>query len=114
MATEKLPPIAALSPLDDPLLKHEWLAIAWSSEIVPGKLLARRLLGVDVGFAGDQPKASIAGAISVYIGARSCRLAQSVRQQTILAVKQIASFAHTMRGNTRRQGNAPESRHTLV
>jgi phenylpropionate dioxygenase-like ring-hydroxylating dioxygenase large terminal subunit len=48
MATEKLPPIAALSPLDDPLLKHEWLAIAWSSEIVPGKLLARRLLGFDV------------------------------------------------------------------
>jgi phenylpropionate dioxygenase-like ring-hydroxylating dioxygenase large terminal subunit len=37
-----------ISPLDDPALMREWLAIAWSREIEPGKLLARRLLGKDL------------------------------------------------------------------
>jgi phenylpropionate dioxygenase-like ring-hydroxylating dioxygenase large terminal subunit len=35
-------------PLDDPMLKDEWFAIAWSREIEPGMLQARRLLGIDV------------------------------------------------------------------
>jgi phenylpropionate dioxygenase-like ring-hydroxylating dioxygenase large terminal subunit len=39
---------APLGGIDDPLLLGEWLAVAWSSEIEPGKLLARRLLGRDV------------------------------------------------------------------
>lgn len=37
-----------VSPLDDPALMRQWLAIAWSREIEPGKLLARRLLGKDL------------------------------------------------------------------
>jgi phenylpropionate dioxygenase-like ring-hydroxylating dioxygenase large terminal subunit len=36
------------SPLDDPLLKQEWFAIAWSREVEPGKLLPRRLMGKDM------------------------------------------------------------------
>jgi len=34
--------------LGDPALEREWLAIAWSREIEPGNLLARRVLGTDV------------------------------------------------------------------
>jgi len=37
-----------ISPLDDPFLKREWFAIAWSREIEPGKLLARRLMAIDL------------------------------------------------------------------
>jgi phenylpropionate dioxygenase-like ring-hydroxylating dioxygenase large terminal subunit len=37
-----------ISPLDDPLLKREWFAVAWSREIEPGKLLARRLMAIDL------------------------------------------------------------------
>jgi phenylpropionate dioxygenase-like ring-hydroxylating dioxygenase large terminal subunit len=36
------------SPLEDPFLKREWFAIAWSREIEPGKLLARRLMATDL------------------------------------------------------------------
>jgi phenylpropionate dioxygenase-like ring-hydroxylating dioxygenase large terminal subunit len=36
------------SPLDDPLLGREWLAVAWSREIEPGRLVARRALGRDL------------------------------------------------------------------
>jgi len=36
------------SKLDDPLLKREWFAVAWSREVVHGKLLARRLMARDV------------------------------------------------------------------
>jgi phenylpropionate dioxygenase-like ring-hydroxylating dioxygenase large terminal subunit len=36
------------SPLGDPMLRREWLAIAWSREIVLGKLVARRVLSTDV------------------------------------------------------------------
>lgn len=46
---------AALSPhpqpasgLHDPLLARQWMAIAWSSEIAPGRLVARRLMGRDL------------------------------------------------------------------
>jgi phenylpropionate dioxygenase-like ring-hydroxylating dioxygenase large terminal subunit len=42
-----LPPRQA-SQLDDPLLRREWLAVAWSREIEPGKLLARRLMAKDL------------------------------------------------------------------
>ena len=35
-------------PLLDPLLLREWFAVGWSSEVVPGALLARRALGRDV------------------------------------------------------------------
>jgi phenylpropionate dioxygenase-like ring-hydroxylating dioxygenase large terminal subunit len=38
----------ALTCLDDPLLQKEWLAIAWSREIGPGTILARRVMGRDV------------------------------------------------------------------
>jgi phenylpropionate dioxygenase-like ring-hydroxylating dioxygenase large terminal subunit len=34
--------------LADPLLLGEWMAVAWSTEIVPGRLLARRLMGIDM------------------------------------------------------------------
>jgi phenylpropionate dioxygenase-like ring-hydroxylating dioxygenase large terminal subunit len=34
--------------LDDPRLLREWFAVAWSREVAPGQLLARRLLGRDV------------------------------------------------------------------
>lgn len=36
------------SPLGDPLLLREWLAIAWSREILPEKLMARRVLSTDL------------------------------------------------------------------
>jgi phenylpropionate dioxygenase-like ring-hydroxylating dioxygenase large terminal subunit len=36
------------SQLDDPLLLREWFAVAWSREVEPGKLLARRLLARDL------------------------------------------------------------------
>jgi phenylpropionate dioxygenase-like ring-hydroxylating dioxygenase large terminal subunit len=36
------------SRLDDPLLDREWFAVAWSREIEPGKLLARRLMAKDL------------------------------------------------------------------
>jgi phenylpropionate dioxygenase-like ring-hydroxylating dioxygenase large terminal subunit len=36
------------SQLDDPLLRREWFAIAWSREVEPGKLLARRLMATDL------------------------------------------------------------------
>jgi len=32
----------------DPLLRREWLAVAWSHEIEPGRLLARRTLATDL------------------------------------------------------------------
>ena len=50
MAAEVAIPIQAQhnSPLDDPLLRREWLAIAWSREVEPGKLLPRRLMGKDI------------------------------------------------------------------
>lgn len=35
-------------PLDDPLLLAHWFLVAWSSEVAPGAMLARRLLGRDV------------------------------------------------------------------
>jgi phenylpropionate dioxygenase-like ring-hydroxylating dioxygenase large terminal subunit len=38
----------AASSIDDPQLQREWLAVAWSSEIDPGKLVAREIMGVDV------------------------------------------------------------------
>jgi phenylpropionate dioxygenase-like ring-hydroxylating dioxygenase large terminal subunit len=43
-------PLASHSPASfgDPLLQGEWFAIAWSREIEPGKLLARRLLATDL------------------------------------------------------------------
>ncbi len=34
--------------LDDPRLIGEWFAVAWSREVEPGRLLARRLMGRDV------------------------------------------------------------------
>jgi phenylpropionate dioxygenase-like ring-hydroxylating dioxygenase large terminal subunit len=34
--------------LDDPLLKREWFLVAWSSEVVRGQTLSRRLLGRDL------------------------------------------------------------------
>lgn len=34
--------------LDDPLLRHQWFAVAWSREVVAGLPVARRLLGIDV------------------------------------------------------------------
>src|SRR5580692_3685379 len=37
-----------VSQLDDPFLKQEWFAVAWSREIEPGKLLARRLMARDL------------------------------------------------------------------
>jgi phenylpropionate dioxygenase-like ring-hydroxylating dioxygenase large terminal subunit len=36
------------SRLDDPFLKREWFAVAWSRELEPGKLLARRLMAIDL------------------------------------------------------------------
>ena len=36
------------SALNDPLLVNDWLAVAWSSSVVPGKLHAVRLLGRDL------------------------------------------------------------------
>jgi len=36
------------SRLDDPSLKREWFAVAWSREVEPGKLLARRLMATDL------------------------------------------------------------------
>jgi phenylpropionate dioxygenase-like ring-hydroxylating dioxygenase large terminal subunit len=36
------------SPFGDPLLGREWFAIAWSHEIVPGRLLARRAMATDL------------------------------------------------------------------
>jgi phenylpropionate dioxygenase-like ring-hydroxylating dioxygenase large terminal subunit len=36
------------SHLDDPLLRREWFAVAWSREIEAGKLLARRLMATDL------------------------------------------------------------------
>src|SRR6266568_8392895 len=41
-------PSTSSSALDDPLLKREWMAIAWSREIGFGKTVARRLLGRDL------------------------------------------------------------------
>lgn len=38
----------ALTSLEDPLLQREWLAIAWSREIRPGAILARRVMGRDL------------------------------------------------------------------
>jgi phenylpropionate dioxygenase-like ring-hydroxylating dioxygenase large terminal subunit len=43
-----MPTEAALSPLADPILQQEWFAIAWSTEVLPGQLLARRLLATDL------------------------------------------------------------------
>jgi phenylpropionate dioxygenase-like ring-hydroxylating dioxygenase large terminal subunit len=37
-----------VSQLADPFLKQEWFAVAWSREIEPGRLLARRLMGIDL------------------------------------------------------------------
>ena len=34
--------------LEDPRLSGEWFAIAWSREVKPGQLLARRLLGLEI------------------------------------------------------------------
>jgi phenylpropionate dioxygenase-like ring-hydroxylating dioxygenase large terminal subunit len=34
--------------LEDPRLSGEWFAIAWSREVKPGQLLARKLLGIEV------------------------------------------------------------------
>jgi phenylpropionate dioxygenase-like ring-hydroxylating dioxygenase large terminal subunit len=50
MASDVVPSLAPrqASQLDDPLLNGEWLAIAWSREIEPGKLLARRLMATDL------------------------------------------------------------------
>jgi phenylpropionate dioxygenase-like ring-hydroxylating dioxygenase large terminal subunit len=39
---------AANSALLDPLLRRQWLAIAWSPEVLAGKPLARQALGVEV------------------------------------------------------------------
>jgi phenylpropionate dioxygenase-like ring-hydroxylating dioxygenase large terminal subunit len=36
------------SQLDDPLLNREWFAVAWSREIEPGMLVARRLMARDL------------------------------------------------------------------
>ncbi len=41
-------PLNAHSGLNDPRLLGEWFAVAWSREVQPGQLLARRLLGRDV------------------------------------------------------------------
>jgi phenylpropionate dioxygenase-like ring-hydroxylating dioxygenase large terminal subunit len=38
----------ATSPIDDPRLKREWLAVSWSREVEAGKPLARKVMGVDV------------------------------------------------------------------
>jgi phenylpropionate dioxygenase-like ring-hydroxylating dioxygenase large terminal subunit len=35
-------------PLSDPRLRAEWLAIAWSREIVAGSLLSRRIMGIQI------------------------------------------------------------------
>jgi len=43
-----MPTEAAPSPLADPILQQEWFAIAWSTEVLPGQLLARRLLATDL------------------------------------------------------------------
>src|SRR5580658_5102821 len=37
-----------ISPLDDPFLQQQWFAVAWSREVEPGKLLARRLMAIDL------------------------------------------------------------------
>ena len=39
---------ADASALGDPLLRREWLAVAWSREIVPGRLQASRILATDL------------------------------------------------------------------
>ena len=39
---------ATADPLDDPMLRREWMAIAWSAEIPPQKPVARRVLGIEV------------------------------------------------------------------
>ena len=39
---------ATAHPLDDPMLRGEWLAIAWSSEIPREKPASRRVLGIDI------------------------------------------------------------------
>jgi len=41
-------PTETASPLADPILQQEWFAIAWSTEVQPGTLLARRLLATDL------------------------------------------------------------------
>jgi phenylpropionate dioxygenase-like ring-hydroxylating dioxygenase large terminal subunit len=50
MAADVAPSLAAqqASQLDDPLLQQEWFAVAWSREIEPGKLLARRVMATDL------------------------------------------------------------------
>src|SRR5271170_2317721 len=37
-----------LTMTEDPLLRHEWLAVGWSSSVKTGELLPARLLGRDV------------------------------------------------------------------
>jgi phenylpropionate dioxygenase-like ring-hydroxylating dioxygenase large terminal subunit len=46
--TIDIAPQPALTSLDDPLLQREWLAIAWSREIVSGAILTRRVMGRDL------------------------------------------------------------------
>jgi phenylpropionate dioxygenase-like ring-hydroxylating dioxygenase large terminal subunit len=36
------------SQLDDPLLLSQWMAVGWSREVLPGALMARRLMGRDL------------------------------------------------------------------
>jgi phenylpropionate dioxygenase-like ring-hydroxylating dioxygenase large terminal subunit len=50
MASDLVPSLAPCqaSQLDDPFLNREWFAVAWSREIEPGKLLARRLMARDL------------------------------------------------------------------
>jgi phenylpropionate dioxygenase-like ring-hydroxylating dioxygenase large terminal subunit len=50
MAVDAIPTanLEARTGLDDPLLRGEWLSVAWSREITAGILLARRTMGIDV------------------------------------------------------------------
>src|SRR5579863_2503267 len=50
MAAETASSIDALTAtgLNDPLLRREWLAVAWSREIGTRQMLARRVMGKDV------------------------------------------------------------------
>ena len=76
--------------LDDPKLAGEWFAVAWSREVRPGQLLARRLLGRDV-VLWRRRKAFTVGAIYASTGVPSFRWAECAA---------IAWCVLIMRGNT--------------
>ena len=58
------------SQLDDPLLRREWFAVAWSREIAPRTLLARRLMGKDLVLWRSQEGVQCWRDLCVHRGAR--------------------------------------------